>query len=225
MSWMLGPDLPLLVGNNPKHVLLQSGEILVLGHSPDPGATAPLAFNSSTGRWKRLAPIPSFSGADAIALPDGTVLISSGFSSGGYVIYDPAMEKVVTRGNLPLLPPNDHEGSFSLAIFDENRVFALANDEFYKAFLFDLPSRTWSEVTPIHAHIYPVMLTVTDRLVIVFGGVVSNLPRSAAGVLSFNGQAWNDLPAPAHPLGSDSVVLPDGRILAAYTGGCWRSRT
>ena len=194
-------------------VRLQDGRVLVLGCDCDQVADGfAQLFDPASGRFSRAGPmVTPRSMAAAAVLPDGRVLITGGYPSGGdgatssAELFDPATSTFSATAAM-----TTSRAEHTMALLPDGRVFVSPGASRYSVELFDPTTRTFGVAGEMSSWSFGFATALPDGRVVVFGG--SSLgDHGAAAVWEPNGTFGpeRDLPGWVRR----ATVLDDGRIL------------
>jgi hypothetical protein len=212
----------------PASALLKDGKVIVIGgeYRKDPVdkylATAEI-FNPTTGKFANTGSLKvARSGAMAVTLADGRVLVAGGHTSTGTVadseIWDPTTGKWIVVGATPIWG-----GSILVPLADGGALLAGGEDKTYKgiatAYRLDPKTNKWTATGKMVTAAYNRAAAVlANGQVLVAGGLPAHLKTAIAAAELFDpatGTWTATLPMPSAREQSRAVLLLDGSILVA----------
>ena len=204
-SWTLAAPLP--VGLNHVGAVAVGRKVYVFGGFRESGGASAdcFAYDPSSNRWNRIAPLLSPRGSPAVAVLDGLIHVAGGNDRGSiraHDVYDPGRDTWTSRAPLPV--GRDHMALVAdpaqarLYAFG-GRIGTYAHNTGY-ADAYDPATDTWSELSPMPTARSGIAAALLDGQIYVIGG---ESPRGAFTQV----EAYD----PAANRWSQGAPLPQGR--------------
>jgi len=216
---------------NSAAVMLQSGEVLVIGRGEHPYAECEL-YDPRTGKWVATGSLidPRSEPVAATLLSNGKVLVAGGWTGSKALasceVYDPATGAWAQTGTM-----HHSRACHQVVRLSNGRVFAVAGDASRKSCeLYDPKTGKWTMTAPLNAERQRFFATLLPNgRVFVAGGdiehggpdLIESEPVTSCEVFDSADEAWNDtgpLPVPRTTLDSTAGVFPNGNVI--LVGGC-----
>ena len=212
----------------PASALLKDGRVIVIGgeyrKSPvDTYLATAEVFNPTTAKWAKTGSLKvARSGALAVTLTDGRVLVAGGLTSKGAVadseVWSPGTGTWTSAGATPIWG-----GSALVALADGGALLAGGQDKAFKgiatAYRFDPAANKWvAAAKMLTAASDRIAAVLANGKVLVAGGLPDHLKPAITAAELFDpatGKWTATVPLPSAREQSKASRLPDGSILVA----------